>query len=256
MDLNLQLAIVFFIVAVFYATVGFGGGSSYLAIMAVFGISAIVMKPTALICNIIVVSSGTYLFIKNKHLDLIKSWPIVLLSIPMAFLGGLWRISEKAFFILLGFSLIIASLLMFVDVLYKKVKNEDPASGSNSLLLTVIGGGVGFLSGMVGIGGGIFLSPVLHLMKWSNAKKIAGISSFFILVNSIAGLAGQITKMQFEVEFLSILPMAIAVFIGGQIGSRLGSVYLNPKIVKALTALLILYVGLRIVLFQLFGVTI
>ncbi|MDH5397957.1 MAG: sulfite exporter TauE/SafE family protein [Cyclobacteriaceae bacterium] len=253
---NTELIIIFFLVALFYSTVGFGGGSSYLALMAVFGISALLMRSTALTCNIIVVTSGTYLFYRQGHLNFKKVWPFVLASIPMAFAGGLVQMSEKGFMMLLGSSLILAALLMVIEVLRKQILMKIRVNSLSPLVNGGIGGAVGFLSGLVGIGGGIFLSPLLHLTQWGTPREIAALSSFFILVNSMAGLSGLFISSGLSVDPAFVLPLVVSVFAGGQIGSRLGSKVFRPDVVKLLTALLIFYVGLRIVLLQGFGVRI
>lgn len=235
MDSDLLILVLsFFIIALIYSSVGFGGGSSYLTLFALMGVHFEIIRPAALMCNIIVVTGGTYIFWKEGKLDLKKSWPFITASIPLAFMGGMWRIEESTFFVLLGVCLILASILLwFQPVPLKDYKTE------NLWLNAGLGGGIGLLSGLVSIGGGIFLSPVLHLLNWDRAKKISALASFFILVNSISGLAGQITRAE-VIDWRFITPLLIAVFIGGQIGSRLGSRKFNPVYIKRITAGLIL----------------
>ncbi|MDL5048010.1 sulfite exporter TauE/SafE family protein [Oscillatoria amoena NRMC-F 0135] len=241
MESPFLLPLLFFFVAVIYASVGFGGGTSYLALMALLGVDFMVMRPAALLCNIVVVAGGTLIFYREGHLNLKKNLPLVAASIPLAFFGGYYRLSESAFFILLGISLIIASLLLLWS------RPEPRASGitDNTLFNVILGGGIGFLSGLVSIGGGIFLAPVLHLINWDNGKKIAALASFFILVNSVAGLLGQLAQ-SVQPDWSFILPLLISVFIGGQIGSRLGATYFNVVYVRRITALLILVAGVNI----------
>ena len=241
MDSNQIILIVsFLLIAMVYSSVGFGGGSSYLAMLAIMGLGQDEIRPTALLCNIIVVTGGTYIFYKEGKFDFRKSWPFVVASIPLAFLGGYFRIDDHAFFITLGISLIVAALLLWIQPERLKAIH----SGNTALNLG-IGGGVGFLSGLVGIGGGIFLSPILHLINWDEAKKISALASFFILVNSISGLAGQLSR-SVEIDWRFIVPLLLAVLVGGQIGSRLGARRFNPTYIKRITAILILVAGLNI----------
>lgn len=243
-----ELLIFFFGIAVLYSSVGFGGGSSYLAILALYGIEYRLLRATALLCNITVVSGGTYIFYKKGYLKWRKMLPLVLVSVPMAYIGGSLRITQTTFFILLSFALIFAAFLMLIqsfktNEVEKKSTNN---SSSNMLFNAGIGGSIGFLSGMVGIGGGIFLAPVLHLLKWDGAKTIAATASFFILVNSISGLLGQMTHPDFHLNWQFAGMLMVAVFVGGQVGSRLGAVWFSPNWVRRMTAVLILFVGLRI----------
>jgi uncharacterized protein len=234
------LFISFFAIALIYASVGFGGGSSYLGLLAIMNLPMQTIRPTALLCNIIVVSAGTYIFWKEGYVEIKKCWPFIIASIPLAFLGGYFKIDESTFFIVLGFSLVIAAILLWIQP--EKLKKV----GSESTVLNFgLGGSIGFLSGLVGIGGGIFLSPILHLINWDNAKKISALASLFILANSISGLAGQLTR-SVELDWKLIIPLLIAVFAGGQIGSRLGAKKFNPLYIKRITAILVLIAGANI----------
>jgi len=240
METIVILTISFFVIALIYSSVGFGGGSSYLALMAVMGVAPDVMRPSALLCNIVVVVGGTYIFGKAGHLDIRKSWPFIVASIPFAFLGGYWKISEHNFFILLGSTLVLASIALWIQP-----GEGDRKLSSNLPLNIALSSGVGFLSGIVSIGGGIFLSPILHLSKWDTAQKISALASIFILANSISGLAGQFIR-DARVDWVFILPLLGAVLIGGQIGSRLGARKFNPVYIRRITALLILAAGVNI----------
>lgn len=242
---NWGIILLFFVIAILYSSVGFGGGSSYLAVLALSSLAFTQLRAIALLCNIVVVSGGTYLYIKNNLFNWKKIFPLVLMSIPLAFIGGYLKISKTLFFILLGITLLIAAILMWSSKYITK-KSED-SNFKNSLTKDVsYGGFIGFVSGMVGIGGGIFLAPLLHLTKWDTPKRIAATSSFFILVNSIAGLGGQYFNPDFSIEPTITIILMFTVLIGGQIGSRLSVKLISPSNIKKGTALLIAFVGLRI----------
>lgn len=243
-----EVIVLFFAVSILYASVGFGGGSSYLAILALTGLSFIQFRAIALLCNIVVVSGSTYIYIKKGYFEWKKIVPLTIMSVPLAFLGGYLKISQTFFFILLGTTLIAVAVLMWVSrYLVNSSGNVKRGSiAKNSFL----GGFIGFVSGMVGIGGGVFLSPLLHLTHWDTPKKIAATSSFFILLNSIAGLLGQYlthyNNPDFSFDAKLALLLMITVFMGGQIGSRLSTSKLSPFAIKRMTAALIAIVGFRI----------
>ena len=244
-----EIYLLFFFIAGLYASVGFGGGSSYLAVLALFGVNFLVMRSGALLCNIVVVTTGTYVFYKNGYLDWRKALPLTLASVPMAFLGGYLPIKERTFFILLGSTLLLAAILTWWRPKSSPTLDEQAAKDTRSQLFNLsIGGGIGFLSGMVGIGGGIFLAPVLYLTRWAEAKTIAATASLFILVNSISGILGQMAKPDFQIDWKFTLPLMVSVFLGGQLGSRLGAVKLPAIWVRRATALLIFYIGGQLLL--------
>jgi hypothetical protein len=232
----------FFVIAVIYASVGFGGGTSYLALMAIWAVPFDAMRPAALLCNIVVVTGGTWIFYREGLLKFREIWPILIFSIPMAFVGGYVPIRENAFFVILGVTLVVAAAaLWFQD----RVASSEVRRSSHWYHGALIGGGVGFLSGLVSIGGGIFLSPLLHFLSWDHARKISAVASAFILVNSIGGLAGQLTQAA-TVDWGLILPLAAIVFIGGQVGSRWGARKFNATHIRKVTALLIFVAGMNI----------
>jgi hypothetical protein len=224
--------------------VGFGGGSSYLAILALTGIAFTQIRATALLCNIIVVTGNVFLFIKHREIEWKKIISIVLFSIPMAYLGGYLKINQQFFFILLGFTLFFASITMWISK--KNISSNEKSIKINTKKNAAFGAFIGFISGMVGIGGGIFLAPLLHLTNWDTPKKIAATASFFILVNSIAGLVGQYSNPDFYINWKLTSILLIIVFIGGQIGSRMSNNYFTPIQLKKATAILIAFVGVRI----------
>lgn len=239
------LVFIFFIIAVLYSASGFGGGSSYLATLALFPIEFTSIRFIALLCNIIVVTGSSYLFYKSGLLKFKRLAPLIGLSIPMSFLGGSFKLESTTFFIVLGITLFIASLSMLFT---SKITRKKLPLFSNA----IIGGGIGFISGLVGIGGGIFLSPVLHISRWHNPKIIAATTALFILVNSIAGLFGQVLNNDINIENYLLIYLLLAVFIGGQIGSRLTIKKLKPIIVRRISAFLILSVSIRILYQYLF----
>ncbi len=239
-----HIILLFFIVAILYSSVGFGGGSSYLAILALTSIVFTQIRATSLLCNIVVVSGNVFLFHQQKKIDWKKMLPLVLFSIPMAYLGGFLKISQNFFFILLGLTLLFAAVTMWIS---KKSKTSKENSKQLNLGKNASYGGiVGFISGMVGIGGGVFLAPLLHLTNWDTPKKIAATASVFILVNSIAGLLGQYSNPDFFIDWNLTSILLLTVFIGGQIGSRMSNNYFTPIQLKKATAILIAFVSLRI----------
>jgi uncharacterized membrane protein YfcA len=231
-----------------YASVGFGGGSSYLAIMALFDVQYLLMRSTSLLCNILVVAGGTYIFYKRKHLSFKRVLPFALASVPMSFLGGLWPLKQEMFTILLGLTLLATAFVMwFFNARTYSLSAQTQQNSNKGILFQLITGGViGLLSGIVGIGGGIFLSPVLFFTRWGTAQQIAAASSVFILINSISGLSGQLLQGNFTLDANFILPLLLAVLIGGQIGARMGATIFNQLTIKRLTAVLILIVSLNI----------
>lgn len=236
------LLVCFFLIAVIYASVGFGGGTSYLAVLALWAVPFEAMRPAALLCNIVVVTGGTWIFYREGLLRLRDHWPILVFSVPMAFLGGYFPIQEEAFFLLLGVTLVVAAVVLWFQ---DKVL---PSGGRGTMSRwhgTWIGGAIGFLSGLVSIGGGIFLSPLLHFLRWDQARNISAIASAFILVNSISGLAGQFSRAA-TFDWSLILPLGAAVFAGGQAGSRWGARKFNAIHIRKVTALLIFVAGLNI----------
>jgi len=240
-----ELLFFFFTIAFVYASVGFGGGSSYLALLALYALPFQEMKLTALVCNIIVVTGGTAIYIRRKELPFKKIIPLVVASVPMAFAGARLRISQDTFFMVLGCCLILAGILLWIKP--PQISEDGPAGKSSNLAGNILlGAGIGFLSGMVGIGGGIFLSPILNLMKWDTPKRIAATASFFILINSIAGIAGQLSSLSASINGSGIAILAIAVLAGGQLGSRIGTLKFSQVVVRRVTALLVFAAGIEV----------
>ncbi len=243
------LLFLLFGIALFYSSIGFGGGSSYLAILSLVLINFYEIRTLALVLNVLVVSIGTAMFIRKRVFDWKIFWPFIILSVPLAFVGARLQLSESTLFIILGSALILAAIVMFFQTINRKIRLRD----LNLLESTVLGGVIGFLSGLVGIGGGIFLSPTLNLIGWKNAKMIAALASTFILVNSLAGISGLLAAGTFELNLSFSIGVIVAVILGGIAGSNL-SVKLNINWIRSLTAILVLYVGSRIVLLHGFGI--
>lgn len=245
----LVLAALFFVVAVAYSSAGFGGGSTYNALLILTGMDYRLIPAIALSCNILVVSGGVYHLSRAGHLSLRKLLPFIVFSVPMAWFGGSLPVSEQVFIALLGFSLLVASAQMLANKHSTATLNEyTPAR--YWLIAAPTGGLIGLLAGITGIGGGIFLAPVIYFLHLAPARTVAGITSGFILVNSIAGLAGQMMKPgeYSPMEgWVQAWPLFIAVILGGQIGSRLSAYHLPEVWVKRLTALLMLYVAIRLI---------
>jgi len=245
--MSLLLIILFLVTALLYASVGFGGGSTYNALLVLQGADYRILPAIALICNIIVVTGGVWRFWQAGHLPLRRLAPWIIASLPAAWIGGRIPISELQFIGVLGFSLLGAGLhLAFGE---RKGNAGAEIKTTPPLLAGAAGAGLGLISGLAGIGGGVFLAPLLYMQRWGSPKEIAGACSFFILVNSAAGLAGQMMKLNDTGAMTLIAPywlLFAAVLIGGQIGSRLGAVGLPSQTIRRLTAILILYVSMRL----------
>lgn len=223
--------------------VGFGGGSSYLAVLVLAGFPYQNIPPVALICNLIVSASGFYHFCKGGYFEPKKILPFIVLSVPMAYWGGRAPIHKEPFFILLGLSLLAAALIiLFPGKAFKTIRDVSDSEAWKIGL--PVGGALGFVSGLVGIGGGIFLSPLLLLMRWVDVKQSAAGASFFIFLNSLAGLAGQHQKGSVDAGFLP--PLVLAVFLGGQIGARLGATRFPKWGLERILAGLILYASAKL----------
>jgi uncharacterized protein len=238
------LSIFFFITAIFYSSVGFGGGSTYLALMLIWDIPYYIFPILALICNIIVVSGNSINYVRSGNLNLKLLTPYLIGSIPFAFFGASISITKELFEILLFVILIIAGIFLLIE---SKSFNDDQIKINSipKIISFLIGSIIGFTSGIIGIGGGIFLSPILFLMKVGYPKQIATTASLFILINSIFGVAGQLTKDVVFDELLNFYPLFIAVLIGGQIGNFLNLKFLSGKTLAIITSLLVIFVAMR-----------
>jgi len=238
------LAILFLVTATLYSSVGFGGGSTYLALLLIWGIPYSIFPVIALSCNIIVVSGNCFNYVKAGNLNLKLLLPYLIGSIPLAYIGGSLSVEKKIFEILLFLVLLIAGSLLLLNFKSYDVINESyrkiPAAIS-----VLIGGVIGFISGVVGIGGGIFLSPILFLLKSAKPKHIVTTASFFILINSISGIIGQLTKNGTLDQIKDYWYLLIAVLIGGQIGNFLNLKIFPTRVMALITAFLVLFVAAR-----------
>lgn len=235
----------FFVTALLYASVGFGGGSTYSALLALSGVDYRVLPLMSLCCNIVVVLGSTLRFARAGIIPWRKAGLLIGLAAPAALLGGLTPIGEGAFLTLLGISLVLTALTMLLPT--KETHERDGAARSRWIALAAAP--LGYLAGLVGIGGGIFLAPLLHLVRWNTPRAIAATASLFILVNSMFGLAGQLIKggegrLVAALDFG--LPLVVAVAIGGQIGSWIALNKLPPRWIRWGTAVLVLWVGARL----------
>jgi uncharacterized protein len=237
------LIVLFALVAVIYASVGFGGGSTYTALLAVAGINYQLIPVISLLCNIIVVTGGCIRFARAGLLSWRSVLPLIAITAPFAFLGGLVPLKEAVFMVLLGVALLASSIALFFPV------NRLPDWRLPMPALLVLSALVGLLAGLSGIGGGIFMAPFLHLTRWADARRIAAFASLYILVNSITGVTGQLIKGG-AASLNDILPdywpLMAAVFVGGQIGSMIGLKLFPEKYLRWVTALLVGYVAIRL----------
>ncbi len=237
------IALIFFVIAALYASVGFGGGSSYIAILLLLGIAIEEVRLIALICNIIVVLGACINYQRAGLIPWKKILPIVALSVPFAFLGGSIQLQGSIYKLVAGITLVLAAFFMLKPI----VKNGSLQLKSLSTpLRSIIGASIGFISGLIGIGGGIFLSPLLNILSWQSAKVISVTASVFILFNSIAGIAGQLTNTV-SVQSQKIIVLGIAVLIGGQLGNYFNIKILQPSTVRILTAILVGIAGIRFI---------
>ena len=238
------LATLFLATAVLYSSVGFGGGSTYLALLLIWGVPYFIFPVIALSCNIIVVSGNCFNYIRAGNLNLRLLIPYLIGSIPLAYIGGSLPIEKKLFEILLFLVLTAAGTLLLFN--FKSYDNKKENYKKIPTVVSIlIGGALGFVSGVVGIGGGIFLSPIFFLIRAGRPKHIITMASLFILINSITGIVGQLTKNEVLSEIPNYWYLLGAVLIGGQLGNFLNLKVLPTRILALVTALLVIFVALR-----------
>ena len=230
------LAALFFVVAFLYSSVGLGGGSSYTALLAIFGANPVAIPSVSLTLNALVTSIGSFNFIRGGHARLNLIGPFLIGSIPMAFVGGMIALPARWFYVLLLASLIIVALRIYAPGETALRVRMLPAQKLLASLL--IGGGLGFLAGAVGIGGGIYLVPLVILLGLGNAKEAAACGAVFIWVNSVTGIAARVVAERYEPELL--LPIAVAVIAGAILGSRIGAGKASPRKMEKVLGLVII----------------
>jgi len=238
------LPILFFITAILYSSVGFGGGSTYLALLLIWGIPYYIFPVIALICNIIVVSGNSINYSRAGNFNLKLLAPYLVGSVPFAFIGGSIIIEKELFEVLLFLVLSIAGVSLLIQNKSfedRKIKYNQPSI----YLSFFIGSLLGLISGIVGIGGGIFLSPILFLLKAAPPKQIVTTASFFILINSISGVLGQLTKDSVHDQILNYLLLFLVVFLGGQIGNFINLKIFSNRSLALVTACLVIFVAIR-----------
>ena len=238
------LSILFFVTAILYSSVGFGGGSTYLALLLIWKVPYLIFPVIALFCNIIVVSGNSFNYIRAGNLNLKLLLPYLIGSIPLAFIGGSLPIEKKVFEILLFIVLTVAGTLLLLK--FKSYNDEKKSYEKIPIIVSIIIGGIlGFISGIIGIGGGIFLSPILFLIKAAKPKHIITTASLFILVNSLSGIIGQLTKNDVLNQIVNYWFLFLIVLIGGQIGNFLNLKIFSNRTLALITGSLVLFVALR-----------
>jgi len=242
LDIFIPFLFILCIVAFLYASVGHGGASGYLALMALFSFPILIMKPTALVLNIVVSAISFWFFKKNHHFKWKLFYPFAITSIPMAFLGGYISVGTAVYKQILGVFLVFAVLKM-LDI-FGKIKKEITENNLSVSLIT--GACIGLFSGMIGIGGGIILSPIIILFGWGTMRQAAAVSALFIFVNSIAGSIGFVAQGgSIPIEVLYLIPVAI---IGGALGALYGSQKFNIKTLKYVLACVLTIAAVKLFL--------
>ena len=243
MDLSLQMALVALaigVVAFLYSSVGHGGASGYSAVLALAGFVPDEMKPIALVLNILVASIGSYQFWRAGHFSWKLFWPFALLSVPLAFMGGREGLPIVLFKRLLGVVLLASAARLFV-VAGDPLETKLPRRG----VAMTLGGVIGLLSGLTATGGGIFLTPLLLFFRWAKTREAAAVSAVFVLVNSVAALAGNLSRGKTVPAFT--VWFAIAAVTGGTLGSRLGSRQFSPRWIQFLLAVALCVAAVKLV---------
>ena len=239
------LSILFFVTAILYSSVGFGGGSTYLALLLIWEIPYYIFPILALCCNIIVVSGNCYNYTKAGNLNFKLLIPFLIGSIPFAYIGGTLPVEKKIFEFLLFSVLMIAGILLLLN--FKSYDDDENKYNIPSNIVSIfIGSILGFISGVVGIGGGIFLSPILFLIRAAKPKHIVTAASMFILINSLSGILGQLSKNLVLNEIQNYWFLLLAVFLGGQLGNILNLKIFSTRVLALITSGLVLFVAIRI----------
>jgi hypothetical protein len=240
MNFEVLIILAVFVVAVLYSSVGHGGASGYLAVMAVLAVAPEVTRPTALLLNVFVASVAFIQFYRAGHFDWKIFLPFAVGSVPLAFIGGSIHLPTAVYKMILGGCLILAAIRLALNL-----KSDREASAPPVWVCFLIGGMLGFVSGLVGVGGGIFLTPILLLMRWTETKKAAGISALFILVNSLSGLAGNYAQVLNLPG--SVYVWITAAIVGGVIGSTMGSYRFNSLTLRRVLAVGLIVSGTKLI---------
>ena len=241
------LSILFFITAILYSSVGFGGGSTYLALLLIWDIPYYIFPVIALFCNIIVVTGNSINYVRAGNHNFRLLIPFLIGSIPLAYFGGTLIIDKEIFEILLFLVLSIAGILLLIN--NKSYEDKNLITKKLNLFISIIIGSIlGLVSGIIGIGGGIFLSPILFLLRADKPKNIVTTASLFILINSISGILGQLSKENVLNEIFVYWPLFSAVLIGGLFGNFLNLKIFTNRVLALLTSLLVLFVSIRMAL--------
>ncbi len=228
------------VAAAIYASVGHGGASAYLAILSLYGVAPAEMSTSALLLNILVAGVALVTYASAGHLSGRLTWPFIAGSVPAAYLGGLLHVSPRIYDLLLGVALLAAAIRLWWT---PPQRQDSPASMLAWTVAFPVGAGIGMLSGIVGVGGGIFLSPVMILAGWAGVKQTAATAAAFIVVNSIAGLAGRASRGALVLGHLA--PLVAVAFLGGLVGARLGAYRLLPIHLRRVLAVLLLFVAFK-----------
>lgn len=239
-DNVLLICLAILVVAFLYSSVGHAGASGYIAVMTLFGLESTVWKPAALVLNILVASLTAWQFWRAGHFSWRLFWPFAVLSVPFAFLGGYVNLPTHLFKILVGVVLLYSAARFLIQA----GPDKEPREPSKPVSIAV-GAGLGLLSGLTGTGGGIFLTPLVIFMRWARTKTASAVSALFILVNSISGLAGNISSTRQLPLFA--LPMVVAAVSGGAVGSYLGSRQFSPTFIKKLLAVVLTIAGFKLI---------
>ncbi len=238
------LSILFFVTAILYSSVGFGGGSTYLALLLIWDVPYYIFPVIALICNIFVVSGNCFNYIRAGNFDFKLLYPYLIGSIPAAYIGGSLSVDKDIFEIILFFVLISAGITLLIN--FKSYEDDNKIYKKISIIYSVpIGAFLGFVSGIVGIGGGIFLSPIMFLLKAAKPKYIVTGASLFILINSISGVMGQLSKNFILNEISSFWLLFMIVIFGGHLGNYLNLKIFPSRILALITSILVLFVSIR-----------
>jgi uncharacterized membrane protein YfcA len=239
-DHILLICLAILVVAFLYSSVGHAGASGYIAVMTLFGLAPMVIKPAALVLNILVASLTAWQFWRAGHFSWRLFWPFALLSVPFAFLGGFVNLPTHTFKILVGLVLLFSAARFLIQT-GPDQESREPAKP----IAISVGAGLGLLSGLTGTGGGIFLTPLVIFMRWAKTKTASAVSALFILVNSISGLLGNISGTRQLPLFA--LPMVFAAVSGGAVGSYLGSRQFSPNFIKKLLAVVLTIAGVKLI---------